>query len=89
MISSVLNEFSHMSFSDSDKINLLQKLSPREREVLREMDKNDTNLEIAHRLFISENTVKHHIRNILTKLEVKNRRQAILIARQNGFDNQS
>jgi DNA-binding NarL/FixJ family response regulator len=36
-------------------------------------------------LYLSENTVKHHIHNILDKLEVVNRRQAALIARQLGL----
>jgi DNA-binding NarL/FixJ family response regulator len=92
MASSVLDEFSRIvpsSESDSVKQKLLAKLSPRELDVLREMESNATNLQIAQRLFLSENTVKHHIRNILDKLEVENRREAILFARQNALGNQS
>lgn len=44
-----------------------------------------SNQEIAQRLYVSENTVKHHIGSILEKLEVDNRRQAALLARQNGI----
>jgi DNA-binding NarL/FixJ family response regulator len=92
MASSVLDEFSRigpLSESGSVKQKLLAKLSPRELDVLGEMESNATNLQIAQRLFLSENTVKHHIRNILDKLEVDNRREAILFARQNALGSQS
>jgi len=89
MMSRVLHEFSHTPSSDSGNEQHLLKLSPRELDVLREMESSDTNLKIAHRLFISENTVKHHISNILKKLEVKNRHQAAFIARQGGLASKS
>jgi DNA-binding NarL/FixJ family response regulator len=92
MVSSVLDEFSRIgpvSVSGSGTQRLFAKLSPRELDVLREMESNATNLQIAQRLFLSENTVKHHIRNILDKLEVENRREAILFARQNVLGSQS
>jgi DNA-binding NarL/FixJ family response regulator len=88
MASSVLDEFSRigpLTISGSSKQRLLAKLSPREIDVLREMESDATNLQIAQRLFLSENTVKHHIRNILDKLEVENRREAILFARHNAL----
>lgn len=90
MVSSVLDEFSRigpMSTSGPGKQKLLAKLSPRELDVLREMESDATNLQIAQRLFLSENTVKHHIRNILDKLEVENRREAILFVRQTALGN--
>lgn len=52
-------------------------LSEREVEVLRCMAKGMTTGQIAGSLFISENTVKTHIRHILEKLEVNNRAQAV------------
>ncbi len=64
---------------------LLKQLSPRELDVLREMEGGRTNLEIAQRLFLSVNTVKHHVRTILTKLGFVNRRQAAEFARKNGL----
>jgi DNA-binding NarL/FixJ family response regulator len=88
MASNVLDEFSRidsLSASGSGNQKLLAKLSPRELEVLHEMESDATNIQIAQRLFLSENTVKHHIRNILDKLEVGNRREAILFARQNAL----
>ncbi len=85
MVSSVLHEFSHSVMVDGDKDRLLTKLSRREIEILRELESGATNVEIAQRLFLSENTVKHHIRNVFEKLGVENRREAALIARQNSI----
>lgn len=85
MMSTVLDEFSRTSSPELVHNNLLTKLSTRELDVLREIESGATNLEIAERLFLSENTVKHHVRNIFEKLGVENRRQAALIARQNGL----
>lgn len=51
-------------------------LSKREREVLTLVAKGATNREIATTLFITRNTVKVHLRNILEKLHVHNRQQA-------------
>lgn len=65
----------------------LAKLSPRELEILYELQSGASNLEIARRLFLSENTVKHHIHSILDKLGVKNRHQAGMLARQLGLKN--
>jgi DNA-binding NarL/FixJ family response regulator len=89
MVSNVLDEFSRMKLlhEDDSKGELLARLSPRELDVLREIETEATNLQIAQRLFLSENTVKHHIRNILDKLELGNRREAILFARQNALGN--
>lgn len=84
MMSTVLDEFSRTVAQNADRQVLLARLSPRELDVLREIESGATNLVIAQRLFLSENTVKHHIRNVLDKLGVENRRQAGLLARQNG-----
>jgi DNA-binding NarL/FixJ family response regulator len=85
MVSNVLDEFSRLeplSKSGTGIQKLMAKLIPREKDVLREMESDATNHQIAQRLFLSEDTVKHHICNILGKLEVENRREAILFARQ-------
>ena len=84
MMSSVANEFSHLARPETGAENPLAKLSPREMEILREIGSGATNLEIAQHLFLSVNTVKHHIRNILSKLNLKNRRQAASLAHQNA-----
>jgi DNA-binding NarL/FixJ family response regulator len=62
------------------------KLSPRELDVLRELVKGASNREIAINLFISVNTVKHHIHSILEKLGMENRRQAASFAREQGIN---
>ena len=53
-------------------------LSPREREIFRLILSEKTNGEIADKLFISENTVKFHVRNILKKTGCKNRNELVL-----------
>jgi len=62
-----------------------EKLSERELEVLQRAADGLTNREIAERLFISEKTVKNHISNIFSKLNVNDRTQAILYALRQGL----
>jgi DNA-binding NarL/FixJ family response regulator len=85
MSSRIVKEFSHSNLQGRVKEILITKLSPRELDVLSELEPGVSNAQIAQRLVISENTVKHHMRNILNKLEVKNRREASLIAQQAGL----
>jgi two-component system NarL family response regulator len=56
------------------------KLTDRETEVLTLVAKGMNNREIARELFISENTVKNHVRNILEKLQIHSRMEAVMIA---------
>jgi DNA-binding NarL/FixJ family response regulator len=63
----------------------LAKLSGRERDVLRLIARGASNKEIAAALFLAEGTVKNHVTNILTKLEVDDRTQAALRARELGL----
>lgn len=60
-------------------------LSERELEVLERVASGATNREIAEELFISENTVKHHLKNILAKLQMQNRAQAAAWAVKEGL----
>jgi DNA-binding NarL/FixJ family response regulator len=60
-------------------------LSDRELEVMRCLAEGQTTLQIAARLFISENTVKTHVRHILEKLEASNRTEAVSKAIQMGL----
>ena len=55
-------------------------LTPREMEVLRQVARGLSNHEIGAELFISENTVKNHIRNIFEKLQMKSRMEAVMYA---------
>jgi len=56
------------------------KLSPRERDILREIAKGDSNKEIARTLQIAETTVKIHVQNIFRKLGLTSRVQAAVYA---------
>ena len=56
------------------------RLTDRELEVLRLVARGMANKEIAHQLFISENTVKNHVRNILEKLQLHSRMEAAMYA---------
>ena len=60
-------------------------LTAREREVLRQVALGRSNKEIGEALFISEETVKTHVGNLLAKLQVANRAQAIVQALKRGL----
>lgn len=60
-------------------------ISKREFEVLVLVNKGLTNQEIADKLFVSNNTIKTHTSNLFEKLEVKNRTQAIIKAKEMGM----
>ena len=60
-------------------------LTDREAEVLRLIATGATNAEMAARLFISVETVKTHVTNVLTKLGVRDRTQAVVEAYESGF----
>jgi DNA-binding CsgD family transcriptional regulator len=64
---------------------LAGRLSVREVEVLRLICLGRTNREIAHTLYVSEETVKSHVVHILRKLDVSSRTQAALRARELGY----
>ncbi|MFD1863260.1 response regulator [Planococcus chinensis] len=65
--------------------HMVNLLTPREKEVLAELTKGKSNREIASALFVTEKTVKTHISNIFTKLEVQDRTQAALYAVKHGL----
>ena len=69
---------------DEEKLNMLQ-ISKREYEVLLKIAEGYSNSEIADKLFVSENTVKTHVSNILAKLNVKRRTEAIKQAKEYGL----
>ena len=85
MASRIVDEFSRSNPRSAVHEEIYIKLSPREVDVLGELESGATNFEIAQRLFLSENTVKHHVRSILNKLGVKNRREARVIAHRAGL----
>ena len=64
---------------------LVMPLSARERQIVALLGSGASNKEIADRLSLAEGTVKNHVTNILTKLDVRDRTQAALRARQLGI----
>jgi len=60
-------------------------LTEREIDVLRQLSTGSSNRDIAGALYISENTVRNHIRNILEKLHLNNRVQAAAYALRSGY----
>jgi DNA-binding NarL/FixJ family response regulator len=66
--------------SKQDPPHKIHSLTKREKDVLAELTKGKSNKEIALSLFITEKTVKTHISNIFSKLEVSDRTQAALYA---------
>jgi DNA-binding NarL/FixJ family response regulator len=62
-------------------------LSERELEILRLIAQGASNREIAGRLFLAEGTVKNHVTNILGKLDVRDRTQAAIKAKDAGLIN--
>ena len=75
----LLDEFKQMSRSDRQQVPS-PRLTDRELEVLKLVAQGLNNREIAKRLFISENTVKNHVRNILEKLQLHSRMEAAMYA---------
>ena len=75
----LIDEFKQMSRPDRDQSPGLR-LTERELEVLRLVARGLNNREIAKELYISENTVKNHVRNILEKLQLHSRMEVVMYA---------
>jgi len=82
----LLEEFRRLSKQTFADIEVdLEMLTDREQEVLQLVVNKYADKDIAENLRISLHTVKSHIRNILAKLQVNNRREAARLARQKGW----
>lgn len=84
--SKILREFARRSQrSAPEEASPVGKLSPREGEILELLTKGATNKEIAATLCISIHTVKNHLQNIMDKLHIQNRAQAVAYAFEAGL----
>lgn len=82
MASKLLTEFALMAKRSNERSQQVPtpRLTERELEVLKLVARGLNNRDIARELFISENTVKNHIRNILEKLQLHSRMEAVVYA---------
>jgi len=70
---------------ESSEVEGLGELTERELEVLAQVARGFSNAEIAEELYVSETTVKTHVSHILTKLHLRDRVQAVVIAYESGL----
>jgi LuxR family maltose regulon positive regulatory protein len=75
----------HGQYTRYEQSQLLDPLSERELEVLRLVERGASNKEVAEALVLAVNTVKRHVGNIMSKLQARNRTQAIVEARKFGL----
>ena len=80
MAAKLLEEFKSISRAGTKSEVVLPRLTDRELEVLNLVARGQNNREIARDLYISENTVKNHVRNILEKLQLHSRMEAVMYA---------
>jgi DNA-binding NarL/FixJ family response regulator len=83
MAAKLLTEFATLAKRDDEERAQqvpAPKLTDREMQVLKLVARGMNNRDIAKELFISENTVKNHVRNILEKLQIHSRMEAVMIA---------
>jgi DNA-binding NarL/FixJ family response regulator len=80
----VIEEFARVSRDPAARV-VLTDLTERELDVLRLVARGLSNSEIAHELTIGETTVKTHVGNILMKLDVRDRAQAVVAAYESGL----
>lgn len=72
-------------YGDDPRSSLLEQLSVREMEVLRLLGRGLNNKEIAYKLVITEGTVKNHVSNVISKLELRDRTQVAIFAVQQSI----
>ena len=85
MASKILQEFTAHTSPEIKTGVTIDPLTARELEILELITKGLTNQEIASRIFLSENTIKKYISNILNKLQVNNRVEAAMLAMRKGL----
>jgi len=81
---SVIEEFVRRSPAPSPPAPVLDELTAREREVLALLARGLSNAEIAERLVVSDGTVKTHVAHVFSKLGLRDRVQAVILAYESG-----
>ncbi|MDH4101754.1 MAG: response regulator transcription factor [Thermoleophilia bacterium] len=81
----ILDEFARLSSEPATKEERRDDLTPREHQVLELVAEGATNKEIAASLYLSEHTVNFHMKNIFSKLHLRNRAQAVAYAIRTGL----
>jgi DNA-binding NarL/FixJ family response regulator len=81
----LIEEFAKRPERANAKSTELGTLTEREQEVMKEIAQGLTNAEIAHKLHVSETTVKTHVAHLLDKLELRDRVQAVILAYESGL----
>ncbi len=81
----VVEAFARIPAADDALRGALDTLTTREREVLRLLARGRSNAEVARELVVSEATAKTHVRHVLSKLDLRDRVQAVVFAYESGL----